>query len=226
MEGTMSNIEQETWDQYNGLMLGPDIERIRKMLVRYDLFRQSLCVPGDIVECGVFKGVGAMYWAKLLAIYAPGSRKRVIGFDTFSEFANSMLDYEREAAEGFTSEASFVGIDPSEIVSKASAAGLDGRLELIVGDVAETALTYAQDNKGFRVSLLHLDLDTYSGTKAVLEALYDRVTPGGIIVCDEYGSPEWGESDAIDEFLKDRNVMLKTVKFSAKPTAYFTKLNH
>ena len=95
MEGTMSNIEQETWDQYNGLMLGPDIERIRKMLVRYDLFRQSLCVPGDIVECGVFKGVGAMYWAKLLAIYAPGSRKRVIGFDTFSEFANSMLDYER-----------------------------------------------------------------------------------------------------------------------------------
>lgn len=226
MEGTMSNIEQETWDQYNGLMLGPDIERIRKMLVRYDLFRQSLCVPGDIVECGVFKGVGAMYWAKLLAIYAPGSRKRVIGFDTFSEFANSMLDYEREAAEGFTSEASFVGIDPSEIVSKASAAGLDGRLELIVGDVAETALTYAQDNKGFRVSLLHLDLDTYSGTKAVLEALYDRVTPGGIIVCDEYGSPGWGESDAIDEFLKDRNVILKTVEFSAKPTAYFTKLNH
>ncbi len=226
MEGTMSNIEQETWDQYNGLILGPDIERIRKMLVRYDLFRQSLCVPGDIVECGVFKGVGAMYWAKLLAIYAQGSRKRVIGFDTFSEFANSMLDYEREAAEGFTSEASFVGIDPSEIVSKASAAGLDGRLELIVGDVAETALTYAQDNKGFRVSLLHLDLDTYSGTKAVLEALYDRVTPGGIIVCDEYGSPEWGESDAIDEFLKDRNVMLKTVEFSAKPTAYFTKLNH
>ena len=226
MEGTMSNIEQETWDQYNGLMLGPDIERIRKMLVRYDLFRQSLCVPGDIVECGVFKGVGAMYWAKLLAIYAPGSRKRVIGFDTFSEFANSMLDYEREAAEGFTSEASFLGIDPREIVSKASAAGLDGRLELIVGDVAETALTYAQDNKGFRVSLLHLDLDTYSGTKAVLEALYDRVTPGGIIVCDEYGSPEWGESDAIDEFLKDRNVMLKTVEFSAKPTAYFTKLNH
>ena len=226
MEGTMSNIEQETWDQYNGLILGPDIERIRKMLVRYDLFRQSLCVPGDIVECGVFKGVGAMYWAKLLAIYAPGSRKRVIGFDTFSEFANSMLDYEREAAEGFTSEASFVGIDPSEIISKASAAGLDGRLELIVGDVAETALTYAQDNKGFRVSLLHLDLDTYSGTKAVLEALYDRVTPGGIIVCDEYGSPEWGESDAIDEFLKDRNVMLKTVEFSAKPTAYFTKLNH
>ena len=42
-----------------------------------------------------------------------------------------MLDYEREAAEGFTSEASFVGIDPSEIISKVSAAGLDGRLELM-----------------------------------------------------------------------------------------------
>tara|TARA_B100000676_G_C18085189_1_gene854457 strand:- start:2727 stop:3407 length:681 start_codon:yes stop_codon:yes gene_type:complete len=226
MERTVGNTEQETWDQYNGLMLGPDIERIRKMLVRYDLFRQSLSVPGDIVECGVFKGVGAMYWAKLLAIYAPASRKRVVGFDTFSEFAVSTLDYERDAAEKFTSEASFSGIEPSEIVSLASAAGIEDRLELVVGDVTETALEYAQKQKGFRISLLHLDLDTYLGTKAVLEALFDRVTPGGIIVCDEYGTPEWGESDAIDEFLKDRDVTLKAVEFSAKPTAYFKKLNH
>lgn len=28
------------WDAYNLLSLGPDVERMRKLLVRYDLFKQ------------------------------------------------------------------------------------------------------------------------------------------------------------------------------------------
>lgn len=226
MEGTMGNSEQETWDQYNGLLLGPDVDRIRKMLVRYDLFKEALNVPGDIVECGVLKGVGAIYWAKLLAIYAPASRRKVVGFDVFSAFADSMLDYERDAAKKFTEEAAFEGVDPEDILSRASIAGLDGRLELVVGDVAETAAEYVRKNRGFRISLLHLDLDTYLGTKAVLEALYDSVTPGGIIVCDEYGSPEWGESDAIDEFFNGRGASIRAIEHATKPTAYIVKPNY
>ena len=222
----MGNSEQETWDQYNGLLLGPDVDRIRKMLVRYDLFKEALNVPGDIVECGVLKGVGAIYWAKLLAIYAPASRRKVVGFDVFSAFADSMLDYERDAAKKFTEEAAFEGVDPEDILSRASIAGLDGRLELVVGDVAETAAEYVRKNRGFRVSLLHLDLDTYLGTKAVLEALYDSVTPGGIIVCDEYGSPEWGESDAIDEFFYGRGASVRAIEHATKPTAYIVKPNY
>ena len=48
--------------------------------------KKSLKVPGDIVECGVFKGVGLMYWLKLLKIFVYGEDKRVIGFDTFQNF--------------------------------------------------------------------------------------------------------------------------------------------
>ena len=46
----------------------------------------------------------------------------------------------------------------------------------------ETIPKYKKDNPGFRISLLHLDLDTYQGTKIVLENFYDLVTPGGIIL--------------------------------------------
>ena len=43
--------EKEIWDCYNGLLLSPDIDRIRKILVRYNLFKKSLDIPGDIIEC-------------------------------------------------------------------------------------------------------------------------------------------------------------------------------
>ena len=86
-------------------------------------------------------------------IYAPASRK-VVGFDVLPPaFMNSMLDYERDAAKNFTEEAAFEGVDPEDILSRASIAGLDGRLELVVGDVAETAAEYVRKNRGFRISL-------------------------------------------------------------------------
>ncbi len=48
--------DQAIWDAYIGLMLNHDMERISKVLVRYELSKNSLDVPGDIVECGVLKG--------------------------------------------------------------------------------------------------------------------------------------------------------------------------
>ncbi len=217
------SAEDIIWEQYNGLVLGPDIERMRKLLVRYDLFRETLELPGDIVECGVFKGTCAMYWAKLLQIYAPASPKKVIGFDTFSDFADSLLDYERDSAREFTDEAAFEGTSPEHILGLAKAADLRDRLELVAGDVLETAIKFVEENPGFRISLLHLDLDAYAGTKAVLEAFYDRIVTGGIIVCDQYGGHKWGESDAVDEFLRDRGVPVKAIPHSRAPTAYFVK---
>ena len=75
--------EEDIFYHFNKLMLSPDTQRIRKMLVRFELFMKSLEVPGDIVECGVFKGAGIAYWLKLLDIFCHGSDKRVIGFDLF-----------------------------------------------------------------------------------------------------------------------------------------------
>jgi len=214
--------ENELWDSYNVLLLSADVSRIRKLLVRYELFKMTLDVPGDIVECGVFKGAGWMYWLKLLDLYARGEQKRVVGFDTFSEFADDLLDYERVSAKSFTDEANFDGVDPDEILGYAHAAGLDN-CELVVGDVSETLHKYIQSNKGFRISLLNLDFDTYNGTKVALEQMYDLVTPGGIIVLDEYGKRGWGESDAVDEFFRDKNIAIKAVQGSFQPTAYIKK---
>lgn len=212
----------ELWNSYNTLLLSPDIERIRKLLVRYELFNLTLDIPGDIVECGVFKGAGLMYWLKLLNLYARGEQKRVVGFDTFGAFAESLLDYERESAKAFTTEAGFEGETPEGILALAQQAGFNNT-ELIPGDVIQTLPTYVKANPGFRISLLNLDFDTYHGTSVALENLYDLVTPGGIIVLDEYGKRGWGESDAVDEFFKGKAVEIKAVRGSFQPTAYIRK---
>jgi len=214
--------ENSLWDSYNTLLLSPDTDRIRKLLVRYELFKMTLDIPGDIVECGVFKGAGWMYWLKLLELYARGEQKRVIGFDTFGSFADSLLDYERESAKAFTDEAAFEGVNPDDIIASAHKAGFTNA-ELVPGDVTETLTEYIKRNPGFRISLLHLDFDTYHGTKVALEHMYDLVTPGGLILLDEYGKRGWGESDAVDEFFSGKGVEIKAVRNSFQPTAYIKK---
>jgi hypothetical protein len=101
--------------------------------------------------------------------------------------------------------------------------GLGDKVDLVAGDIAETAPRYVADNAGFRISLLHLDIDTYDAVMAALTALYDCITPGGLVICDEYAYRGWGESDAVDEFLAGRGVAVKVVPFSDTPTAYFVK---
>ena len=56
------------------------------------LWSSTINVPGDIVECGVFKGTGQIYWLKLLRIYDEYSMKKVVGFDTFQSFPKSCCD--------------------------------------------------------------------------------------------------------------------------------------
>jgi len=218
----MCNFDDEIWDSYNNLMLSNDSERIRKLLVRYELFKTSLIIPGDIVECGVFKGAGWMYWLKLLELYAKGEQKRVIGFDTFSAFSENLLDYEKKSAKSFTDEAKFTGVNPEDILDYARKSGFTNG-ELVSGEVAETLPKYMENNKGFRISLLNLDFDTYHGTKMALECMYDAVSPGGLIVLDEYGKRGWGESDAVDEFFRNKSVSINSIQGSFQPTAYILK---
>lgn len=214
--------DQELWNSYNNLLLSSDTDRIKKLLARYEVFKKAMKVPGDIVECGVFKGSGFMYWLKLIKLFASQEQRMVIGFDTFKSFSDSLLDYEKKSAQSFVNEAFFEGVDPKEIIDNAKSGGFLNS-ELIAGDVLETIPKYKKDNPGFRISLLHLDLDTYQGTKIVLENFYDLVTPGGIILLDEYGKRGWGESDAVDEFFKNKNKTIHAIENSYQPTSFIEK---
>lgn len=211
------------FEAYNYLIESDDIERLKKIIVRYELFKKSLKIPGDIIECGVFKGTGHIFWLKLLEIFDHNSLKKVIGFDTFSSFPKSTLKFEKKEAKKFIKEAKYLKNTITNINKKIDEAGLSKRSELIKGDVKKTSKTYIKNNRGFRISLLNLDLDTYEGTKHVLKNFFPFVSKGGVIIFDEYGSRGWGESEAVDEFFHKSKYKIQKTKYAQKPTAFLIK---
>ncbi len=210
---------------YNYLIESEDTSRLKKIFARYELFKRTITVPGDIIECGVFKGTGHIFWLKLLKIFDEHSIKKVVGFDTFQNFSKSILDYEKKSARKFTKEANYKNnVSIKEINEKISKLNLLDRSELVKGDIIKTAKKYVNNNKGFKISLLNLDLDTYEGTKSALNAFYKKISKKGVIILDEYGKRGWGETDAVDEFLsKHKELEIKTIEYSNQPTAYIVK---
>ena len=87
--------------------------------------------------------------------------------------------------------------------------------------MVETTKAYRDRHLGFRVALLYIDVDNFEGTLGALEHLYPAVTPGGIVALDEYAHRGRAEADAVDQFLKDKNVTLTAIPWANTPTAYF-----
>ena len=56
-----------------------------------------------------------------------------------------------------------------------------------------------------KFSFVHIDVDLYQPTRDTLDFFYERVSPGGVIVCDDYGSVLCpGARKALDEFMSDK----------------------
>ena len=58
---------------YDQFLKDTNIDRLQKILSRYELFKKIINVPGDICECGVFKGTGIFTWIKLLKLFKPNN---------------------------------------------------------------------------------------------------------------------------------------------------------
>ena len=81
---------------YDQFLKDTNIDRLQKILSRYELFKKIINVPGDICECGVFKGTGIFTWIKLLKIFKPNNSFKVIGFDFFKNKNRPKLKYKLE----------------------------------------------------------------------------------------------------------------------------------
>ena len=56
----------------------------------------------------------------------------------------------------------------------------------------------SQPERSYR--FVHIDLDLYEPTSGAIEYYFSRMVPGGIIICDDYGSLFWpGAKKALDE---------------------------
>lgn len=197
---------------------GPD--RMQKILARYEIFKLSMEIPGDIVECGVFKGSGLYTWVKLMMLFKPNNEYRVHGFDFFEKSREFDFKYaqDRECLDEHEENWS-----TQDTLTKTCADWGFKRLNLVAGNMVDTTKTFVEQELGARVSILYIDVDNYEGALACLENLYPVVSPGGVIALDEYALPGYGESNAVDEFVKSHDARLRSMPWANTPSAYFIK---
>lgn len=184
----------------------------------------SADVPGDVVDCGTFKGISTLQFAHFLSIYRPNAEGRVVSFDTFEAHFPRVRPDEEDSANDHMDRL-FEASAFDQLTDAVERLDLTQRVEIVQGDIVETMPAYLAERPGFRISLLHCDLDVYPATKSVLELCWPRLCVGGLVVFDQYAVRNWGESDAADEFLATlpNAPRLRVVPNTPTPTAYLIK---
>jgi hypothetical protein len=226
----LNEIQQSTYDKFNDFIFSDDLKLTGKLLHRFEHFLKVKDLPGDIVEVGVFKGSGISSFMKFIEIYCPNSNKKVIGFDIFDTIeAKEILEkdgeidkdsmivvYDRVKSDDLTLESVTSRLNQTKISSD--------KFKLVKGDVQHSIPKYVEENQGFRISLLYIDVDLDRPTYFSLKYLWDRILPGGIILFDEYEYHKFSESAGVEKFLKEIGIEynIKSTNWVA-PTAFMVK---
>lgn len=173
--------------------------------------------PGDIVECGVFRGgVVALMRDTILRTEKTMTGRNFWLFDTFDGMPKPgpkdfkigrdrnapLKKYERSTSAGGAGGSGWVRSELWEVENtvRRSGAGLANTI-FVQGMVEETLRGELLPDK---IALLRLDTDFYESTKIELEVLLPRLSVGGVLIVDDYG--DWaGSRDAVHETFLDLN---------------------
>ena len=140
-------------------------------------------IPGDLIECGVWRGGACILMRAVLAAYGDETR-RVWLADSFQGVPRSdPANY--QADKGIRAEfaAGILGVSEAEVKANFERYGLlDDQVRFLPGWFKETL----QDAPIESIAVLRLDGDLYESTIQALDALYPRLSPGGFCVIDDY----------------------------------------
>lgn len=146
--------------------------------------------------------------------------RKVIGFDMFGKFPDNVkFEEDKKFVKNFETDGGW-GIHEDRLHALLKNKGFQN-YELVQGDILETLPKYVENNPAQKIALLHIDVDVYEPTMEILERLWDKVVQGGIVMLDDYSS-RYGETVAVDEFFKDKNVSIQKPPFNFIP-AYIVK---
>ena len=162
-------------------------------------------IPGAIVECGVWRGGSMQAAARTLLDIGDTSRDLYL-FDTYegmSEPGENDVRWDgKPAAELLETEdkSTWVWAIASLDDVKSGFATIPyppDKVHYVVGKVEETIPEQLPE----QIAILRLDTDWYESTKHELDIAYPRLSPGGVLIIDDYGG--WaGSRKATNEFIE------------------------
>ncbi len=171
-------------------------------------------IPGDIVECGVWRGGSMMAVAHTLLKEKKSDRNLYL-FDTFEGMPkptdldvsvdkrkNAKSKFEKTKKSEDSSDWCFASLN--EVKKNIMKTGYSSeKIHFIKGKVENTLPEYVPK----QIALLRLDTDWYESTKHELIHLFPKLVSGGVLILDDYGHWE-GAKKAIDEYISQNKIQI------------------
>ncbi len=166
-------------------------------------------VDGDIVECGIGRSRSLIILCSLVA--GLGLKRRIVAYDSFAGFpepgpedASSRAPRLGEWAASPSGKYAYTEEFCLKMLSEAEVPLQDISLKLVEGFFGDT-LPHDDCEK---IALLNIDGDLYQSYKDCMENLYQKVSPGGIILFDDFSEEcsggDFPGSLAVKEFLGEK----------------------
>jgi hypothetical protein len=170
-------------------------------------------IPGDFVECGVWKGGSAMLIAKTLNALSVSDRKIYL-YDTFegmSEPTAKDVDFLGNQAKNLLAETPknedksvwcYSSLD--EVKKNLFSSGYPKENIIFIEGKVENTIPQTIPSS---IALLRLDTDWFESTYHELVHLYPILVKNGVLIIDDYG--HWkGAKDATDQYFKEHKIKM------------------
>lgn len=188
------------WPARAHTMIGPARLRNLRHLVERTIQEG---IPGDYIETGVWRGGACILMRGVLAAHGILDR-RVYVADTFAGLPRPDAKYPADKRDHLHA---FSDLAVSEETVRQNFAAydlLDDQVIFLKG-LFQNTLPRLSNN---RFALIRLDGDMYGSTISALENLYDRLSPAGFVIIDDYGGLR-NCAKAVHDFLDQRGLRVK-----------------
>ena len=165
-------------------------------------------VPGDIIETGVWRGGASILARAVLGALGVTDRKVIVA-DSFEGLPAPDLEKYPADAASLLHEHAELAISLEQVQSNFAQFGLlDEQVVFVKGWFRETMKSVPSTT----LAVMRLDGDMYESTVDPLNELYDRLSPGGWVIIDDYYLVD-GCKLATNEFIAARrlNVQLEPI---------------
>jgi O-methyltransferase len=168
-------------------------------------------IPGDLIETGVWRGGASLLMRGFLAAHNITDRKvwvadSFVGMPVPSHLADAGYDFS-------AAEAPVLAVSRDQVEDLFRRYDLlDNQVGFLEGWFSDTLPSAPID----QLALIRLDGDLYESTMDALTALYEKLSPGGYVIVDDYNDFEPCRR-AITEFRESRRITseLHTVDWAA-----------
>jgi len=165
--------------------------------------QQALKLDGDFVECGVDTAMFSGAIVKYLNFET--TQRQFYLFDTYEGIPESsgMTEHEQRRRRKRNANAYFNSFAFVKDKMKAF-----NNAHMVKGFLPDTLA----EIQGIKISYLSVDLNNAPSEKAVIERLWDQLTPGAIVVIDDYGFVGFEPQYKVwNDFAKSKGQMVATL---------------